>query len=121
MKTIVMMALSCAWLTTALGQPAAIALEGNTQTPQERFLLLKLNSVTYQDYKVVHEATLNRVWDILNDSLKKRDRQLSEATGKVTQLQNEVTFVRAELKAKESSMAEIKFDSTHVSVMGINF
>jgi hypothetical protein len=82
---------------------------------------LKANSVTYQDYKVIHENTLNGVWAILTDTLAKRNHLLTEASAKITTLQSEVTFVRSELKARESAMAEINFASTHLTVMGINF
>lgn len=111
------------WLLVGVGfaQPALVALEGKTMSPQDRFQLLKANSVSYSDYKIIHEKTLNSVWAILTDTLTRHDQLLHEASTKIVQLQSEVAFVRSELKAREDSMAEIEFASTHMTVMGINF
>lgn len=101
--------------------PAAAALEGKTKTLQERYLLMKTKSETYQDYKVIKESIMDGVWKIGNDSLAKREQQLTDAHTKIKSLQNEVSVARTELKAKEDSMANVVFASTHINVLGIGF
>ncbi|HTH54803.1 MAG TPA: hypothetical protein VL728_02075 [Cyclobacteriaceae bacterium] len=99
--------------------PASAALEGQTKTLQERYLLMKTKSESYQDYKVIKESIMDGVWKIGNDSLVKREQQLADANGKIKSLQNEVSVARTALKAKEDSMTDIVFASTHINVLGI--
>lgn len=101
--------------------PAAAALEGKTKTLQERYLLMKTKSETYQDYKVIKESIMDGVWRIGNDSLTRREQQLAEANAKIKALEKEITVARAELKAKEDSMTDVVFASTHVNVLGVSF
>lgn len=121
MKTIVTIVLLFISFATIVAQPAVVALEGKTMSPQDRFQLLKANSVSYSDYKIIHEKTLDGVWAILTDTLTRHDQLLHEASTKITHLQSEISFVRSELKTRENAMADIEFASTHMTVMGINF
>ena len=101
--------------------PAAAALEGKTMTLHERYLLLKTKSESYQDYKVIKEGIMDGVWKIGTDSLVKREQQLADANTKIKSLQNEVSTARTALKAKEDSMTDVTFASTHINVLGIGF
>ncbi len=98
-------------------QNPSAALEGKA-TPQERYFLMKKNSQTFQDYKVIKENILDAVWKIETDSLTKRDNQLADAKAVINSLQNDLTQVRSALKSKEDSMADIVYASTHISVLG---
>jgi hypothetical protein len=80
---------------------------------------MKTKSESYQDYKVIKESIMDGVWKIGNDSLVKREQQLADANGKIKSLQNEVSVARTALKAKEDSMTDIVFASTHINVLGI--
>lgn len=123
MKKIVLVMLASMYFMVCHSQlvPAAAALEGKTKTLQERYLLMKSKSESYQDYKVIKEGIMDGVWKIGSDSIAKREQQLTDANAKIKSLQNEVTSARTELKAKEDSMADIVFASTHINVLGIGF
>ncbi|MBI1767248.1 MAG: hypothetical protein HYR67_02605 [Bacteroidetes bacterium] len=121
MKKIAFVMLACIESIIGLSQPALVALEDKTKTLQERYLLMKTKSETYQDYKVIKESILDGVWKIGNDSLRKREHQLEEANDKIKALRNEVSIARAELKSNEDSMANVVFASTHLTVLGMNF
>lgn len=123
MKKIMLLVLASIEFLVCQSQPvpAAAALEGNTKTLQERYLLMKTKSESYQDYKVIKEGIMDGVWKIGADTLSKREQQLTEANTKIKSLQNEVTTAQAKLKAKEDSMADIEFASTHINVLGIVF
>lgn len=123
MKRIVLFVLASIEFVVCQSQsvPAAAALEGKTKTLHERYLLLKTKSESYQDYKVIKEGIMDAVWKISADSLAKREQQLADANAKIKSLQNDVATARSALKAKEDSMTDIVFASTHINVFGIGF
>jgi hypothetical protein len=123
MKRIVFVALASISFLKSHSQsvPAAAALEGKAKTLQERYLLMKAKSESYQDYKVIKEGVMDGVWKISTDTLIKREQQLADAHAKIKSLQNDATTARTALKAKEDSMAEVVFASTHINVLGISF
>jgi hypothetical protein len=106
---------------TLNAQNAAVALEAKPHTPPERYLLMKSNSQTFQDYKVIKETILDGVWKIAMDSLAKRESNLSTAQARIKSLENDLTIVRSDLKSKEESMSDVVFASTHINVMGKSF
>lgn len=118
MKKIFFALLACSSVSMTNAQTAATAIEGKILTPQERYFVMKTNSQTFQDYKVIKENILDAVWKITMDSLSKRDGQLAEANTKVNSLQNDLKRIQSELKAKEDSMTDVLFASTHISVLG---
>jgi hypothetical protein len=113
----------CNWLciSTSMAQTPAVALENKPHALQERYHLLKTNSETFQDYKVIKEAILDGVWKIATDSLSKREKQLSIMRLEIDSLQNKLAAGRAQLKSKSDSMAEIEYAGTHINVFGIGF
>jgi len=98
-----------------------IALENKPHTVQERYYLMKTKAETYQDYKVIKESILDGVWKIVNDSLNKREKQLTGNQIKIDSLQSNLARAQAEVKSKNDSMADIVFSSTHIKVLGKNF
>lgn len=118
MRRFLFVVLTCLAFNSTRAQTAAAALEGKAQTPQERYYLMKKNSQTFQDYKVIKENVLDAVWKIETDSLVKRESQLAEAKATINSLQKDLNQVRTALKAKEDSMEDIVFASTHISVLG---
>jgi hypothetical protein len=121
MKKIAFVMLACTQFIACYSQPAAAALEDKNKTLQERYVLMKTKSETYQDYKVIKENIMDAVWKISSDSLIKRERQLAEANGKIKSLQGDVKIARGKLKSKEDSMANIVYASEHINVLGVNF
>lgn len=110
------------WLVsfTLQAQKAAVALEGD-HTLAERYRLMKENSQTFQDYKVVKEFILDGVWKITLDSVRAIERGLAEAETRINTLEDQLKIVETQLRQKQESMAEMEFDSSHVTVAGVSF
>jgi len=100
--------------------PQAVTLEGN-YTLDDRFSLVKAKSQNFQDYKVIKEFVLDGFWKITKDSVRKAKADLNQAKAKIAQLENDVLTVKNNLQAKEASVADITYESTHISVLGIPF
>ncbi len=98
-----------------------VALENKPHSLAERYYLMKTNSESYQDYRVIKEYIMDAVWKYAMDSLTKKANQLAEANSKIKSLEAEATQARADLKAKEGSMEEVLFASTHISAFGQSF
>jgi len=88
-------------------------------TLQERFLIMKMKSQSYNDYKVVKESVLDGVWKITRDSLSAKRAMLSNANKTIAELKSEVNLSKTTLQQKEASMQDVLYDSTHISVLGI--
>lgn len=102
-------------------QPAQKAVEDKNLNLVERYKEMKAGSQTYKDYKVIKETILDKVWKITSDSIAKKEQQLAEAEKQIANLKNELTTTNAAIEAKEASMKDIIYDSTHISVLGIPF
>lgn len=102
-------------------QTAEDALKSDTQTLRERFLVMKMKSQNYQEYKVIKENVLDGVWRIVLDSIQAKQASIRKTQAEVATLQAELTKNMEALKAKEDSMKDVVFDSTHIKVLGINF
>jgi hypothetical protein len=102
-----------------VGQKAVVALEGQYSL-KDRYQLMKDNSQTFQDYKVIKEVILDGVWKITMDSVSAIEKGLAEAESRINALEDQVKVVERTLQQKEASMAEMEYDSTHVTVAGIS-
>jgi len=96
-------------------------VETGKLTLDQRFVLMKSKGQSYQDYKVVKEVVLDGVWKITKDSIGKIKTDLHAANAKIAQLQNDVKISKDNYTQKEASVADITFDSTHITVLGIPF
>lgn len=121
MKKIILILGGWVLVIAGMAQTAIVALEGKSHGLQERYFLMKTNSETFQDYKVIKESILDGVWKIATDSLSKREKRLAAALLKIDTLQQKLAAGRAELKSKADSMAEIEFAGGHIKVLGIGF
>jgi hypothetical protein len=121
-KTIMaMVCLLAAQVTYAQQQPAEdAALPGNPNL-NERFLLLKSRSQDFKDYKVIKHTVLDGFWKIVRDSVAGKDQARRDSEKKIQGLKAELAQTQAALKKKEESMQEIVHDSTHITVLGIDF
>jgi hypothetical protein len=107
------------WLATgASAQKAAQALEGDYSLRQ-RYNLMKDNSQTFQDYKVIKEYVLDGFWKITLDSVNALERSLAEAEGRINTLEEQMKSMEVRMAQNEAAMKEMEFDSTHVTVLGI--
>lgn len=104
----------------SFSQRGAEALEGNYPL-NERYMLLKSKSSNYQDYKVIKETVLDGFWKIIRDSIAAKEAALAARQQNINKLNTELAQTIATLKEKEASMTEVVHDSTHITVLGIDF
>ncbi|HQQ97136.1 MAG TPA: hypothetical protein PLX35_07725 [Cyclobacteriaceae bacterium] len=84
-----------------------------------RYLLLKTQSETYNDYKVIKEFQLDRFWAITRDTLNADKSVLAERSRELVAMKAEADRLRLALEQKEIAQADLVFDSTHIRVFGI--
>ncbi|HNT49510.1 MAG TPA: hypothetical protein PKK67_02915, partial [Cyclobacteriaceae bacterium] len=87
----------------------------------ERYQVMKTNSQTYEDYKVIKEFVLDGFWKITLDTISRKETQLVEARQKITGLQTELADSHQQLAQQKASVEGITFDSEHISVLGVHF
>jgi hypothetical protein len=104
----------------SLAQKSAEALEKNESTLQERYNIMKDKSETFSDYKVIRTYVLDGVWKITMDSLRAQRAALNEAHSAISRLENELTSANVTMKNKDAAVEGMKYDSTHISVFGID-
>lgn len=104
-----------------IAQPAKVALENPSVNLADRYQLMKSNSQTYDDYKVIKEYILDGVWKISMDSISALEGRLNIANQNIAALQNDIATLKANLAAHEQSVAQIQFESEHFSLIGIPF
>jgi hypothetical protein len=98
----------------------AAEVQGN-YTLRDRFQLMKTKSQSYNDYKVIKETVLDGVWKIINDSLNAKNAAIRGAQANINGLKGQLAKTEDALKAKEKSMTDILYASTHITVLGISF
>lgn len=121
MKIATSLALILASLIVSAQPAAELALEKDSKTLNQRFVLMKEKSETFNEYKVIKEYILDGMWKITRDSLSALDGKVMEANDEANRLQQELNTALAAVKHKEESMADVEFASTHISVLGIDF
>lgn len=109
------------FFTETHAQRSAEALEPNEATLQERFLILRDKSESYSEYKVIRTYVLDGMWKITMDSLRAERAALREAQANIKKLQDEIAAVNATMKSKDEAVAQMEHDSSHISVLGIDF
>ncbi|MBX2895951.1 MAG: hypothetical protein KF763_10945 [Cyclobacteriaceae bacterium] len=102
-------------------QQAAKALEDNKLELKERYQVLKTNSQTYEDYKVIKEYVLDGFWKITLDTIRMKEAQLVDEQKKVTELASKLAAAHTEMEKQKASVEGITFDSAHISVLGVHF
>lgn len=84
-----------------------------------RYLLMKTQSETYNDYKVIKEFQLDRFWAITKDTLRAGKATLAERSKQIADMEAEVSRLRLALEQKEIAQSDLVFDSTHIRFMGM--
>jgi preprotein translocase subunit SecF len=102
-------------------QLAVKALEDDKLELKDRYQVMKTNSQTYEDYKVIKEFILDGFWKIAVDTISRKEAQLAEVRQKVTDLQAELATSHQQLAEQKASVEGITFDSEHISVLGVHF
>jgi peptidoglycan hydrolase CwlO-like protein len=119
--TLLMMMICVLGVVGVFAQTAADALNNDSQTLRERYLLMKTKSQNYQEYKVIKEHILDGMWKIVQDSVVAKQAAIRKAQGEINTLQTELSKRTETLKSKEESMQDIVHASTHINVLGIEF
>lgn len=112
---------SLMFFVEAHAQKSAEALEPNGSTLQERFTIMRDKSESYSEYKVIRTYVLDGMWKIAMDSMRAQKEALKEAHGTISRLENEIASANVTMKSKDSAVAEMEHDSSHISVLGIDF
>ena len=102
-------------------QLAAKAIEDDKLELKDRYQVMKTNSQTYEDYKVIKEFILDGFWKIAVDTISRKEAQLAAVRQKVTDLQAELATSHQQLAPQKASVEGITFDSEHISVLGVHF
>jgi hypothetical protein len=106
---------------SALAQTAEDALRNDQQTLRERYLVMKMKSQNYQEYKVIKENILDGMWKIVLDTMTAKQAAIRKSQAEINNLQAELNKNLETLKSKEASMQDIVYASTHIRVLGIDF
>lgn len=106
---------------SAFAQTAEDALKNDKQTLRERYLVMKMKSQNYQEYKVIKENILDGMWKIVLDTMTAKQAAIRKSQAEANNLQAELNKNIETLKAKEASMNDIVYASTHIRVLGIDF
>jgi hypothetical protein len=106
---------------SAFAQTAEDALRNDQQTLRERYLVMKMKSQNYQEYKVIKENILDGMWKIVLDTMTAKQAAIRKSQSEVNNLQAQLNKNIETLKSKEESMKDIVYASTHIRVLGIDF
>jgi hypothetical protein len=106
---------------STFAQTAEDALRNDQQTLRERYLVMKMKSQNYQEYKVIKENILDGWWKIVADSMSAKQAAIKKSQAEVNNLQADLNKNIETLKSKETSMQDIVYASTHIRVLGIDF
>ena len=120
MKRTLLLLSGCLLSLASYAQAAAVALDKTPKPLTERYQLMKANSQTFQDYKVIKEYILDGVWKISMDTIAALDQRIHQANQQIALLKNDVAEVKKELETHKKSVAQIEFDSTHINFIGIS-
>ena len=105
----------------SFAQPATVSLEGKDQSLNERYHLMKSKSQTFQDYKVIKEFVLDGFWKITMDTVKFQKGVIAQSKDKISELEASLQGSEMTLKKEREDAASIQHNSTHISVLGIDF
>ncbi|GEM_PF-2528108 len=98
----------------------------NNQPLPQQFgeMVQESNSVTSKsgnEYRVVSLNRLNRFWKNAQDSLKNVRQDLRQTQERVATQEADLNSVNASVREKDAIIAASDHDSTHISVLGIDF
>lgn len=87
---------------------------------QQQFIYLKENANTYKDKKIVRETALNQFWTNVRDSVATVRQQLNASQSQINAHEQEMASMKEELQEGQAAVQASEYDSTHISVLGIN-
>lgn len=113
--------LACFCVLQVTAQPALKAIEDKELPLDKRYVLMKDGSQTYQNYKVIKENILDGFWKMTSDSLTDQKQKLATANAEIVAMKTRVKLAMDSINIQKASMAEVIYDSTHITVLGIPF
>ena len=120
MKYLVGLFFVFSFVCTTRAQQSAEVLEQDNSTLRERYYLMKENSQTFKDYKVIKEYVLDGMWKITMDSIKAQHERYKEANASIATLENQLKGATNTIAEKDATIADMEHDSSHISVLGID-
>lgn len=97
------------------------SLEKDAQNLQQRYLVLKAKTESYNEYKVIRESLLDSFWQMALDSINEAKAEISNKAQEIKNHQLRIDAITADLQAKESEVEDILHAGTHISFLGIDF
>jgi cell division protein FtsB len=104
----------------SFSQQATASPESSSLKLQQRFELMKERSQTFKDYKVIKEISLDGFWKITMDSVRSQRREISLSHARIDSLERTERRLNREVHARDSVLAEMDHDATHLRVLGID-
>jgi len=97
-----------------------ISVGAYAQTLDDQFQELKKNSYSYKEYKNIKLNELNSFWDVVQDSLKVKDRAYATAQGTIDAQNNKIDELNTTISTQKASIDEREFDAKHINVLGMD-
>lgn len=91
----------------------------DSETLTQRFSTIKDKSQTFKDYKVIKQVTLDAFWQSVEDSLAKQRQAITTQQSEINAFNTRMDQLKVEIARREEAVAEIEFDSDHITVAGI--
>jgi len=90
-------------------------------TLQQRYSFMKSKAETYQDYKVIKEYVMDGVWKTMMDSVKAQRFLVAQGHQTISKLEADLRAAKDTLAQERAAVTQIKYESSHISVLGIDF
>lgn len=85
----------------------------------QNFNTIKDKAQTFKDYKVIKQVTLDAFWKSVEDSLAKQRQTIAKQQEEINSFNVRMDQLKVEIARREEAVAEIEFDSEHITVLGI--
>jgi preprotein translocase subunit SecF len=111
---------SISLLVLVFGFQTLLAQESSdAQDLGEQYKELKENSNNYQIYKVVKEASMDRFWSSVEDTLEENRTAITGLRAQVRSLQTEVAELKDAVAVRDTSLAEQEYMIEHMEFLGV--
>lgn len=82
---------------------------------------LKLNTETFNDFKVIRETRLDNWFQTIQDSINVQKETNESLRTSIGSLEDSLDQIRSRMQSLEDEQSQGEFEKTHIAVMGINF
>lgn len=88
---------------------------------QESFDFMMEKYSTYEQYKVVPIVRLNEFWGEIDDSLKTKDRSISQLKGEIIALNSMIDSLKSDLNSVKNELENSEATNEEIAFLGIPF